>query len=244
MDEQKSAEWSNEEIRLLRHESFIAEIEKLRHPAKEESPSKPTWQRFLESAGAAALLTALLGGLGATLNYFVQEKMKEREMLLASYQQELKDEQALGTTIADLVGRSVATSEDLLMLTSTPFNPDRFSGEQRDRVVSQRTQLRTTYNQVDAEWRMSREKLRLLVGLHSHGRAEAVAAWATAEEDLNGYRHCVEDWYDDWVDEKRAYSTTVEARNACQPLKDKLKKSLDAFALELERTWGQAVRHR
>jgi anti-sigma factor RsiW len=80
MADDDAPKWSVEEERLLHHETFVAEVLEKRRARDSERRPNPVWQRFLESAGGAALVTVIFGSIAAGLiNSLVQEKLRERE---------------------------------------------------------------------------------------------------------------------------------------------------------------------
>lgn len=228
MPEESIPKWSDEEERPLRHEAFVAELlEKRKGPAGASAPH-PAWQRFLESAGGAALVTVLFGSVAAgVINSLVQEKLKEREQALASYQDELKQRQDIGTRVAELVGTSMGAAEDLIFLTSEDFNPDRFAGEQRKKTIDQRTKIREVYNTTDTQWRVEREKLALLIAFHTHGQLGVTEAWLAAQQSVTAYKDCAENWYGRHPEE---FVASEQARSACGAEKNAAQANLERFA--------------
>ncbi len=232
--------WSDEEERLLHHETFVAEVLERRKPRQIERTPNPAWQRFLESAGGAALVTVLFGSVAAgIINSLVQEKLKERELALASYQEELKQRQDIATRIVDLVGTSVGAAEDLVFLTTQEFDPDRFRGDERKKTIDQRTHIRQTYNLTDTQWRVDQEKLALLIGLHSYGQSDIAAAWREAEQSVTAYKDCAEDWYDRHQQE---FVVTGEARSACGKERSAVRMRLERFTELMQNVWTKASR--
>ena len=230
--------WSDEEERLLRHEAFVAEVLAKRKPRESERPSNPAWQRFLESAGGAALVTVLFGSIAAgIINSLVQEKLKERELAVTAFQEDLKQRQDIATRIVDLVGVSVGAAEDIISLTTKDFDPDIFRGEQKRKMIDQRTQIRQTYNSTDARWRTDQEKLALLIGLHSHGRPGITEAWREAQQSVTAYKDCAEDWYKAHPEE---FVTSGEARSTCGKEKSAVRMRLEQFSELMQNGWTKA----
>ena len=230
--------WSADEERLLRHEAFIAEVLEKRKGRAGGSGSPPAWQRFLESAGGAALVTVLFGTLAAgVINSLVQAKLKERELALASYQEELKVRQDIATRIVDLVGTTMGAAEDIIFLTSREFDPANFSGEQSKRIIAQRNRMRDNYNSADGKWRVEPEELGLLVGLHTHDRPDISEAWRGVQRSVTDYKTCAEDWYARF---EQAPVSLEQARSACSRQKNAARSSLEKFAQLTESAWETA----
>ncbi|HUI43834.1 MAG TPA: hypothetical protein VL523_17880 [Terriglobia bacterium] len=239
MAEEKAPKWSDEEERLLHHEAFVAELLDRRKGRVGESASHPpAWQRFLESAGGAALVTVLLGSVAAgIINSLVQEKLKERELALASYQDELKQRQDIATRIVELVGATMGATEDIIFLTTDEFDPARFSGEQRNRILDQRNKIQQAYNATDRQWQVEPEELALLIGLHTHGQADIGEAWRASQQAVTAYKYCAEDWY---ARHQRESVTSEDARSACGKQKAAARTSLEQFAQRIEANWQGA----
>jgi hypothetical protein len=207
----------------------VAELLKTRKEPASESPARPAWQRFLESAGGAALVTVLLGTLAAgIINALVQDKIKERGLKLASYSEELKQLREVDTGILDISGRLMGATEDLIALTSNVFDPKQFSRAQQKVNTNQRTQIRLAWNAADEKWRLESEKLALLLRLHS-GQTDVIEAWRNARRSVNTYKDCGADWYLGHAKVKK-FVPPDEVTRACSEKKTAAKESLDKLA--------------
>src|SRR5260370_28730462 len=112
--------WTDEQKKMLAHEAFVNEVLKQRSEAKPDEAPKSKLMQFFESASGAALITALVGGILVQLIAFsIQRGIKEREFQQAW----MKDVVRSAYT---LVGRSVGASEDLMLLTTEAFDPNRY----------------------------------------------------------------------------------------------------------------------
>ena len=238
MADDNGPKWSDDEERLLRHETFIAEVVEKRRARDSKGRSNPAWQRFLESAGGAALVTVVFGSIAAgVINSLVQDELRERELALASYEAELKQQQDIATRIVDLVGTSVGAAEDLVILTTQEFDPGRYSGDERKKMINQRTHIRQTYNSTDTQWRVDQEKLAFLIGLHSHGQSGITEAWREAQQAVRAYKDCAEDWYKGHHQE---FVTSEEARSACGKEKSAVRVQLQRFTELMQNAWTKA----
>lgn len=241
MPDDQDPKWSDEEERLLRHEAFMAKLLEMRQGRAREGAAPPVWQRFLESSGGAALVTVLFGTLAAgIINSLVQQKLKDRELALAAYQEELKQGQDIAARVVELVGTSMGAAENLVFLTTDEFDPERFSGEQRTKTIEQRTEIREKYNQTDSAWTVESEKLALLVGMHTHGQPQIVEAWRSAQKSVTDYKNCAEDWYGRHLPEP---VTAEVARSACGTQKAAVRASLEQFSRLMEDAWHSPSTH-
>lgn len=205
MKKEQSSKLSDEQETMIAHESFMAEVLKYRQPLNPEGKAKPKWLLFLESAGGAALITLLIGGiLGGIITAIVQEYQKDREfqqawlktrseMELATAKEYRDRELEIVSQAYDLLGRCITVSDDLIYLTSPVFDPINY--EDSLNVKKQRLTMLTNYNNCVREWREKREKLKLLVSYYHQGYAEVVQAWQNVQDLATGYMECAHKWY-------------------------------------------------
>jgi hypothetical protein len=225
--------WSDEEQKLLRHEAFVGKVMQLRSHNIENHP-KPWWQRFLESSGAAALITVLLGGLlGQLITWSIQKGLKEREFqqawmksrgdqALATYKEYLDKEQETVKRAYELIGNCISSSEDLISLTSSEFAPGTSVG-----IEKQRDSIRAEYNKTDIQWRREREQLGLLMSYYHRGRSEVVTSWHDVQSTVTRYNECAAQWYLD-------HPNSTDSSNACKNEREDLRLKLDKLRTNLE----------
>jgi hypothetical protein len=240
MPDEAGTNWSPEEQQALRHEAFVAAV--LRERRSQEKTEgrdrpKPMWLQLLESAGGVALITIVFGSVGAALlNSMVQEKLKERELAAAGFQEEQKQKQQIITQAYELIGNCIATAEDLIYLSVSEFAPDRFVGDQRQKIVVQRNGVRDKYDTVDAQWRTDRLKLALLIGLQSNGQEQLTAAWRGVQDAVTAFKDCAED-FDYAHEQQQVYVSVAEGRDACKDQKQIITLKLDQFSQQAQRDW-------
>ena len=234
MEDPKPSDWSDDELRLLRHEAFLAEVLKTRSESQYTEQSKPKWQRFLESSGGTALVTVILGGvLGQILAWSIQSGLKDREFqeawmkargdqALVSYKEYTAQEQELMKSTYELIGSCISASEDLIILTTPEFAQDSFEG-----AVVQRRSLRENYNKIEVRWRSDKEKIGLLMGYYHPNQSKVASAWYNTQDSVSNYMDCAQQWYLDHV-------KPVETTQACKKEEDSLRNSLKEFNKSLE----------
>src|SRR5438445_5795635 len=188
---------------------------------------KPWWQRFLESTGGTALITVLVGGiLGQRLTSSYQEKLKERELALAFYREQSKEQQDIGARYIELVGSCLGASQDLVVLTAKDFDPEQFTGEQQKKVVQQRTEIRKKYNEVDSRWAVDGAQLGLLIQLHSYGQQGVAQGWRNVQQSVTAYKECAEEWYSE---HEQKFAARKELRTVCTKERDHALADVDQF---------------
>ena len=235
MSGDETPRWSPDQGSALQHERFIAEV--LRTRKGQDSNAKPRWLQFLESAGGVALITVLLGSAGAAmLNSLVQQKLKERELAGAAYQEQTKLQQQTIVQVSELIARCISASEDLVELWTEAFDPSRFSGQQRERIMAYRNDVRTKYNTVDSEWRAQNLKVGLSIGLLGRPEENLAVAWKKVQDSVNDYKQCAEDW-NYQHEESQQFVTYDVSRMVCNEKKNQITIELGEFATHAERAW-------
>jgi len=142
--------------------------------------------------------------------------------------------------VFDLVGQSMAASENLSTLTGEGFNPDVFQGDQRDQVLKQRKRIRDQFNTADEEWRSNRETLTLNFRYYHSNDQAIAAAWDQSSKDLSGYMDCEQQWY---LQKQGTYVKDEVAAQACHTERQGLDAALnslsDALAKNRLYQWGE-----
>ncbi len=228
-------EWSDEESRWLHHEEFVAEVLKRRASLEMAKPSRPRWQRFLESTGGTALITVLLSGLlGQWISLSIQKGAKDREFqqqwlkargdqALASYNQYLNQENENVQKIYDLIGSSISASADIIILTSPEFAPGSHVG-----IEAQRDAIRKKFIEADSRWRSEKEKLGLLMSYYHQGQPDVAKAWGDVQEAVTGYMDGARKWY------MEHYLSPGDVSGACEKEETDLERALAGLAKALE----------
>ena len=211
----------------------------------DESKPKPAWQRFLESAGGAALVTVLVGGLLASLiNAWVQAQLKARETNLAivnargdqalvAYKDYLEKEQEIVKHAYELIGNCIADAEDLIMITGSNFDDQSIDPGTRNEARNQRIAVRQKFNATDQKWRSEREVLGYLMSYYHQSQSNIVVAWASVQNSVSMYMTCAEDKYGQ-------YSISTPTREmiltTCKTEKENIREQLAKLTSTLEST--------
>lgn len=229
-------EWkpTPEQQAALEQQAFVEALLNIRSDnsksdANEEKSPKPTWLKFLESTGGAAIITVVLGTLGGTIiTALVQSLNQQQQARQLSTSEFVKGEHDTVKSAFDLVGESIAASENLNTITTVGFDPANFAdADQKKSVLTQKGNLRDEFNKADEHWRATRETLGLNM-LYYNGNDQAVgSAWSRTSDAVSVYMDCQHTWY------MQHLGNFVEANVAAQAC-TKERKSLDSALRDLE----------
>lgn len=162
----------------------------------------PRWLQFLKTSGGTALITVLLGGaFGNLITCSIQSSQAEREFrrnwleargdqALEAYKDYLKGQEETINKTFGLLGRSISGSEDLITLTKPEFDISNFSGDEKTKMIKQRTNIRDEFNRSDQEWRQTRETIGLLLRYYHQGDPAVSEAWRTVMQTVSDHSDC------------------------------------------------------
>jgi hypothetical protein len=232
-----------------RHIQFIASVVEALNsrarPPDDKEKSKPAWQRFLETAGGAALVTVLLGGvLGQCVTSKINEGIKERENHQAdakAYNDRVSDaaksyleqEQQVVKRTYELVGKCISDSEDIMGLTVEEFDPSLYEGKDRKDIQKLRDDVREEYNASDKQWRSEGVSLGLLMSYYHNGNMNVMTSWREVKDSLDAYKDCAEGQLRRHEQEE-IFFKEEEVKSACSAERQKVRESLDNLTVILE----------
>lgn len=195
MSNGESTALSDDEKRLLRHELFISEV----LSARTREPAKSNWAKFLQSAGGAALITVVVGGLFTTLvASLIQRGAKDREFqneLIKVYgehrlgvQKEFLEGRARTMTAAlELVGRVRARSKARIDIDGPSF-AIRMDPIDHRVVEDQKKAIRSSFNVAEEEWDTRKETLSSLIKVYFGSKSSI--EWARLSKALDEFAAC------------------------------------------------------
>lgn len=231
MNKDQSPKLSDDQARMIAHEAFMAKVLKYRKPPRQEREAKPKWLSFMESPGAVALITVVLGGiLGGAITAMFQMYQKDREFqrsqlkaqgeIALATSKEYRDKQLeiVGQAF-DLLGRCITVSDNLIYLTNPVFDPAEY--EDSLGVTNQRLAMLKAYNNCANEWREKSEKLKLLMSYYHHGRSEVVQSWQNVQDSATVYMKCAHAWYSEHSDDP------TNTEGVCKAERDNYSKKID-----------------
>ncbi len=206
----------NHEV-YLEHEEFIQSVLNTRDPKKKE---KRTWQIFLESAGGAALITVVIGGLfGAIISGSIQRSIDSRafknEMNKALITEQLKTTREA----VQLIGKLLVTSENVMLSQKWDFT--RFPEENHEAVRRQQREFRDDYNRAIVNWHEERRSIGFLLSYYHNNQPEINEVWTDVQTELNTYIECASNFAQGYV-EQTACDSVDNIERSLQELLKKL----------------------
>jgi hypothetical protein len=173
-----------------------------RAPAEEvgDIGVKPAWQRFLESAGGAALITALIGGAfvqwvadsiqrGAARRDFNNAWLKARgDQALLAYRDYHNDQLRALEQLYVEVGHIVSASEALVAAANWDT-----------RLPATRTsigRIAADFNAAEDKWVEAKPRFTFLLSYYSNANRNVARDWRALSKAIDDYRECVSARYD------------------------------------------------
>jgi hypothetical protein len=203
---------------------------------KPESDRKPTWLQLFESAGFAALVTVLLGGLaGGLITFELQEYAKKRERQaadirlehdrnLTAFKEHLDRERKVVDEMFLRLGKFVDASRDLTTLSRKEFCEDCGPSRLPKRVILEKEEVVNRYNTAATDWNSNRLRLGMLLQLEHDNDAALLDEWKKTSEAAEAYAECADRW-------RTKYDNLEfhEALRACTSVRGTLDEALQAF---------------
>jgi len=201
-----------------------------------EAGRKPAWLQLFESAGFAALVTVVLGGIaGGLITFELQEYAKNRERQTAdarlehdrtmtAFREHLDRERKVVDEMFLRLGKFVDSSRDLTTLSRKEFcvKCDRGAGPKPD--LSEISAVVSRYNVATVDWNANRLRLGMLLQLEHNNDAELLKGWRETCDAAEAYAECADRW-------RTKYNNLEfhEALKACGLVRDTLDGKLQAF---------------
>jgi len=203
---------------------------------EEAAKGKPAWLQLFESAGFAALITVVLGGIaGGLITFELQEYAKKRERQVAearlehdrsmtAFKEYLDRERKVVDEMFLRLGKFVDASRDLTTLSRKEFCETCARSGARNRDTSEIQKIVNKYNEATVDWNANRLRLGLLLQLEHNNDAELLRGWKETSDAAEAYAECAERW-------RTKYNNLEfhEALNACGSVRDTLDGKLGLF---------------
>lgn len=142
--------------------------------------------------GGAALITVICGGLMVTfVSSLLNDRLKERELLLLDAQEYSRERIAAAREIYALTGSAIAISRELLSIAGEEFEPhqSRSAAEELE-VGKHRARVIRDYNSFIREWHKGREGVGLILMYYYPCSEDVIGRWSEVEAVANDYLQC------------------------------------------------------
>lgn len=195
--------------------SIVVEIRK----PDQTTHTRSRFGEFLASAGGAAIVTVLLGGVaGQLISCNAQRRLQEREFnnawLKARGDQALtaRKEFVEGRTkaldeILRVAGAIATASDDLLYITRPSFDTKGQTIENKKLVLAEQTRVFSEYVKAEQAWAPSQPRFTFAASYYSNGDTSVLAAWRELRSEVNVLRTCASDTYERWHQAGRRIGT-------------------------------------
>ena len=222
--------WTPAQQQTLEQVELAAEIIRRASPPSDKDS---WWQKLIAAPAFSTLLTIVgTGVIGTLLSGVVQDRMKEKELALATYQENLTAQiETIKKTYA-LMGEYVAGSEDLIAVSQEVW---------RNRLEEAK-RYEERYNAADAQWRKDAETLGFLLSYHHPGQADVRMRWIATRKAIEGYNTCAVAYH---AARRHASRPRAEEADPCAKERAAIEKSfgelsavLDASRREVMKRWG------
>jgi hypothetical protein len=203
---------------------------------KAEDEKKPIWLQLFESAGFAALVTVLVGGIaGAVITGMFQQYGKERDAQaaasrlehdrkVAAYNQHLDRERKVVDEIYLKLGKFVDASRDLTTLSRKEFCEDCPKQRLSAHMIKEKLGVVERYDAATIEWNSNRLRLGMLLQLEHENDKDLLDDWKKTSEAAEQYAECADRW-------RTKYNRLEihEALKACTPSRGRLDEAAQAL---------------
>ena len=204
-------------------------LDLLKH-RESKSETKPKWLQLFESAGFAALVTVVIGGLaGAYITSTLQEKSKEREHLvsvqqlehdrsLAEFNNHLERERKTVDEVFLNLGTFVNASTDLAALSLKEWNTQAGEDEKRrGLLIDERAKVIRDFTKAAQKWHSDRFRLGMELQLEHNNDSELSKDWEVVSGAVQAYAECADRWRS-----KYDNLDPHEFRRACEQIRNEL----------------------
>ena len=185
----------------------------------DRKPEKRSIEKFLTSAGGAALITVLLGGVAAqVVSCDAQRRAQQREFnntwLKARGDQALTarkgfvdGRRAALAEIMNVIGRVAAASSDLLDITHPSFTTVGRSAQNSALMLAEQTRVANKFTDAELAWAPAQQRFSYTVGYFSGGDKDVTNAWQNLRSSVNDLRRCMSGVYIRWHNAGRGIGT-------------------------------------
>ncbi len=229
----------NQELHDLVVQAVAVEYLRYRQGESQGKPAtdkKPIWLQLFESAGFAALVTVLVGGIaGAVITSMLQQYGKERESQaaeihlehdrkFATYKEHLDRERKVVEEMYLKLGKFADASRDLTTLSRKEFCEDCKKSRMADRLIKEKQGVLDRYDAATIDWNSNRLRLGMLLQLEHQNDKELLGEWKRTSDAVEQYAECADRWRT-----KYTQLEIHEALKACAPSRERLDETTQAL---------------
>ena len=201
---------ANEELRELLLQALALEYVNSRKTKPDDQTKKedekPLWLQLFESAGFAALVTVLVGGIaGAIITAMLQQYGKERDTRaaeirldhdrqVAAYKEHLDRERKVVEEMYLKLGKFVDASRDLTTLSRIEFCQECQKTPLSPHVIKEEQGVLERYDAAMIDWNSNRLRLGMLLQLEHENDKELLNDWEKASDAAELYAECADRW--------------------------------------------------
>jgi hypothetical protein len=182
-----------EQQELLRHEEFIASVERIRAG---DGKQKKRWLEILNSSAVTTLITVVLGGIvGSVIVSNYQDKQKQVAAAQEQYQVFLSKQRDVVDHAAQIIGDGQFDSAGLIGLTLRNFNIRNAKHQFSPELQKQRDDILSFHNSYLRQWGTDSFKTELLLDYYFLGQKDVPGTWSTTVDRLNDLNACAWEQY-------------------------------------------------
>jgi hypothetical protein len=194
-----------------------------------DAVSKPVWLQLFESAGFAALITVLLGGLaGGWITYSFQNSQAKHALEQSAFEKHLERERSIVDESFLRLGKFADASRDLITLSRREYCEKCDHSGVRKRDASEKETVVRRYDDAMTGWNENRLRLGMLLQLEHDNDSTLLAQWTLISDQAETYAECADRW--------RTEHVSLEAYQAllgCKSFRDALEDTVDKFTQRL-----------
>jgi hypothetical protein len=210
-----------EQQELLKHEEFIAAVERIRAG---DGKQNKRWLEILNSSAVTTLITVVLGGIfGGIIVSNYQDKQKQNAAAQEQYQVFLGKQRDVVDHAAQIIGDGQFDSAGLIALTQPDFNIRNAKNQFSPELQKQRDDILLFHNAYMRQWGTDSFKTALLLDYYFLGQKEVPGTWRATVDKLNDLETCA------WTQYREAHEHAKFSDPNHPPCPDQQKNLTDAL---------------
>jgi hypothetical protein len=130
---------------------------------------------------------------GRAITQLIQWHLKDKETRSLAFAEYLKNEEKVSNDAFVMIGKASAAAEDMAVITERQSYTgvgDHLRDDDRKTLEKQKSDIATSFNMVDADWRRSRDTIGLFMRLYHRNDSDVAKAWDRTSTALTAYMDC------------------------------------------------------